>query len=442
MSQSPERWIHAAASCSDRDWIVICSRDKSLTHRALMFAALARGFSRIHDPLAGADCLSTMDCFRALGVRIEPLSDRSWGVISRGYRAFAEPDRDLDCGNSGTTARLMTGILAACEGLQTRLVGDASLSQRPMRRVVEPLKKMGAAIEGREGANFLPLTIQGRRLQALSHRVDQASAQVKSALLFAGLFCEGETRITLPEGSRDHTERMLLRMGARLQLTHREGLEHISLQGPFEPLAGEFRIPVDPSSAAFFAVLGLLRPRGSITLPQVLNNPTRLGFLRILQRMSGALETAIEEKSQFVESSLRIRVRGGMQLHPASINAADVPTLVDEIPILAVAAAFASGPSRFSGLEELRVKESDRLSKTAELLSLAGAGVTIQGDDLLIAGGLREVKSFRYDSLGDHRLAMAAAVLARLAEKPCCILDAECVRVSFPDFYEVLESVS
>ncbi len=443
MVATPERWIHAAAQPSSQEVTVICGRDKSLTHRAVMFASLASGFSRIHQPLLGADCLSTMDCFRALGVRIETLSPTCVGVISRGFRSFQSPTRDLDCGNSGTTARLMLGILAAQKDLRCRLVGDESLSQRPMRRVVDPLRKMGAEIQGAEQGNFLPLSIRGQLLHPEAIHVDKASAQVKSALILAGLFCEGDTTVTLPTGSRDHSEKLLMRMGAQLQRTQREGLEEIRIHGPFAPLAGEFHIPVDPSSAAFFAVLGLLRSQGVINIPHVLSNPTRIGFLRVLQRMSGALETAEESdlKQTMIEPVFRIRLRGGMALHPTHILPRDVPTLVDEIPILAVAAAFADGPSRFEGLEELRVKESDRLTKTAELLSLAGAEVKIEGDALLIAGGLREVQAFRFDSVGDHRLAMAAAILARLAKKPCCILDAECVRVSFPDFYEVLDTI-
>lgn len=443
MTAPKERWIQRGSKvAAPPPARVVCGRDKSLTHRAVMFAALASGLSRIHFPLLGEDCLSTMACFRALGVRIEQLTPSTVAVVSQGFRSWRTPSSDLDCGNSGTTARLMTGILAAQEQLRCRLIGDASLSERPMKRVVEPLRRMGARIEGREGGNFLPLVIEGQALKAATHQVDKSSAQVKSALLLAGLFTQGTTTVSLPEGSRDHTERLLLKMGAKLERGTHGGVETVSLKGPFEPLAGEFYIPVDPSSAAFFAVYALLRSGAYIDMPEVLDNPTRTGFLRILERMSSGIETFPEADSRFVEPVMRIRVHGGQELKPADIAAREVPTLVDEIPILAVAAAFAKGPSRFSGLEELRVKESDRLSKTAELLRLAGAKVSVEGDDLLIGGSLKEVKAFTFDSVGDHRLAMAAAILARFGEKPSCILNSECVGVSFPDFYEVLDSVS
>lgn len=443
MTATKERWINARSTlASPAPQQVLCGRDKSLTHRAVMFAALSSGLSRIHSPLLGEDCLSTMACFRALGVRIEQTSPSTVAVISQGFRAWKTPEVDLDCGNSGTTARLIAGILAAQAGLRCRLIGDASLSQRPMKRVVEPLRRMGAKIEGREGGNFLPLTIEGQRLTAAHHQVDKSSAQVKSALLLAGLFASGTTKVTLPTGSRDHTERMLIRMGASLERSETDGFETLSLTGPFTPLAGEFHIPVDPSSAAFFTVFGLLRRGSYIDIPEVLDNPTRTGFLRFLQRMSSGVESFQESAPRFVEPVMRIRAHGGRALRGASIEAHEVPTLVDEIPILAVAAAFAEGPSRFSGLEELRVKESDRLSKTAELLDRAGAGVRVEGDELFISGGLTSVKPFSFDSLGDHRLAMAAAILARLGEKPSCVLNSECVGVSFPDFYAVLDSVS
>jgi 3-phosphoshikimate 1-carboxyvinyltransferase len=435
------RNVQASPSAFPNDATVLCGRDKSLTHRAVMFAALARGETIIREPLLGADCLSTMSCFRALGVQIEALDSRSIRVRSEGFSAFKSPTVDLDCGNSGTTARLISGILAAQPGLKVRLTGDASLSSRPMRRVVDPLRRMGAVFDGAEQGNFLPLTIQGQKLRAASHEVDKASAQVKSALLLAGLFCEGETSVRLPAGSRDHTERMLQRMGAKLVTEVQDGWETVRVTGPFAPPPGRYMIPVDPSSAAFFCVLGLLRKGGTLRLPEVLDNPTRTGFLKVLQRMSPALTLTPDNDQRFVEPVMQITLQGGSVLRPTDIEATEVPTLVDEIPVLAVAAAFADGPSTFHGLEELRVKESDRLSKTAELLRLAGAEVSVQGDSLKIGGRLTEVQPFTYDSVGDHRLAMAAAIMARRSKKPCCILDSECVGVSFPDFYEMLDSI-
>lgn len=441
MSAAKERTVQSSAHLEPQDLSILCGRDKSLTHRAVMFAALAKGQSEIKDPLLGADCLSTMDCFRALGVHIDASDRDTVHVDSAGFREFKQPTRELYCGNSGTTARLLTGLLAAQEGLRVTLTGDDSLSQRPMRRVVEPLRRMGAIILGRDDGNLMPLTIQGRKLEPWAHEVDKASAQIKSALLLAGLFCDGVSSINLPRGSRDHTERLLRKMGAKIECSEADGREQVLIEGPFTPKPGTFRIPVDPSSAAFFVVLGLLRKDACLTLPKVLDNPTRTGFLQILRRMTDGVRIETDDDSSFVEPVMAVHAFGGQKLRGTDIRAEEIPTLVDEIPILAVAAAFAEGPSRFYGLSELRVKESDRLSKTAELLRLAGADVRIEGDDLWIGGGLQEVQSFRYDSVGDHRLAMSAAIMARRSKNPCCVLDPECVGVSFPDFFESLEKV-
>lgn len=438
-----EKILSAPAHSSDQTFVVSCGRDKSLTHRAIMFASLAKGKSLIRHPLLGADCLSTLSCFEALGVKFEIREQEAIEIVSEGYDRFCPPTRDLDCGNSGTTARLILGILAAQKNLNCRLTGDASLSSRPMKRVVTPLRAMGAQIDGPDEGNFLPLTIEGRTLAARSHHVDKASAQVKSCLLLAGLFCQGETQVELPAGSRDHTERVLAKMGADINTSHKDGIERIQLKGPFAAHTLDAAIPVDPSSAAFFAVLGLLRKKGRLELPDMLDNETRTGFVRVLKRMSpSALHFTPSSSEDFVEPVGLLTVTGGHILKGTDITAAEVPTLVDEIPILAVAAAFAEGPSHFQGLAELRVKESDRLKLTSDLLNRVGARHEVRGDDLIIQGGLREIPAFRFDPEGDHRLAMSAAILARLSQNPCCILDSECVRVSFPNFFESLESIT
>ncbi len=418
---------------------ILCGRDKSLTHRAIMFASLAQGTSRIRSPLLGADCLSTIACFRALGVTIEV--DEEITIRSQGPSTFQEPSAPLDCGNSGTTARLIMGILTAIPGLKTTLIGDESLSQRPMKRVIEPLRTMGAQITAK-GDNFLPVSIVGQELHSKSHSIDKASAQIKSCLLLAGLFTRGQTEIRLPRGSRDHTEQSLLTYGAKLKVSFDRTDEILSLQGPFALKPRDVAIPVDPSSAAFFAVLGLLRTAGTLNLPEMLDNPTRTGFVKVLERMSRGISFVQNPSRDFMEPIGTLSIVGGQTLKGTTIEATEVPTLIDEIPILAVAAAFAEGPSLFKDLGELRVKESDRLVLTAKLLEAAGARVEIRGDDLWIAGGLNEVKSFEYDPHGDHRLAMAAAILARRCKNPCCILDSECVRVSFPNFFESLELVN
>ena len=416
-----------------------CGRDKSLTHRAIMFSSLAVGRSKVYSPLLGADCLSTMNCFRKLGVSFD-VQEGLLIVDSDGPAHFIQPQENLDCGNSGTTARLLTGLLAGIPGLKCRLTGDQSLSSRPMGRVVEPLRQMGAKISGPSQGEKLPIDIVGTSLKGCKIQVDKASAQVKSAIIFAALSCHGDTEVRLPKGSREHTERMLRAMDSRCQ-THLEGgEERISIEGPFMVPTGQYRIPVDPSSAAFFCVYGLLRPTGRTVTGQVLDNPTRTGFLRVLKAMSQKIVSRKGDGEQsFVEPTLDIEVKGGFPLAGVTIEADLVPTLVDEIPILAVAAAFASSPSHFKGLEELRVKESNRLDKTLELLQVSGCQATIEGDDLVIQGGLQKAHAFSYDSLEDHRLAMAASIMAKFADGPCTIENTSCVAVSFPNFYEELE---
>lgn len=436
-----KRMLQAPTASSPKTITVHCGRDKSLTHRAIMFASLSEGRSQILQPLLGADCLSSISCFEALGVKILVKGDDAVEVNSEGFAKFRQPTVPLDCGNSGTTARLILGILAAQKGLTFQLIGDESLSKRPMKRVVTPLRKMGAKISGPDDGNFLPLTVEGQDLKATRHLVDKASAQVKSCLLLAGMFCEGQTSVTLPKGSRDHTERVLQKMGANLSSFVTIDEEHIDLTGPFKTKAMDVSIPVDPSSAAFFAVLGLLLTQGGIAMPDVLDNPTRTGFMKVLGRMSQGVSFSKSASQGFVEPVGLLIVKGGLELTGTDIEEDEVPSLVDEIPILSVAAAFAKGPSLFRGLSELRVKESDRLLLTAALLEAAGAEHEIRGDDLWIAGGLKDVKPFTFDPHGDHRLAMSAAILARRSKKPCCILDPECVRVSFPNFYEALDTV-
>lgn len=438
-----KRYLQAPNRSSAATISIMAGRDKSLTHRAIMFSSLSEGRSQIRHPLLGADCLSTISCFEALGVKIDVHGDERVEVLSEGFAKFRQPTRDLDCGNSGTTARLILGILAAQKNLNFRLIGDESLSKRPMKRVVIPLRKMGASIEGNDDGNFLPLTIKGQTLHAETHQVDKASAQVKSCLLLAGMFSDGTTRVSLPKGSRDHTERVLQKMGAKLEARVEGDLEEIALTGPFKTKSMDIEIPVDPSSAAFFAVLGVLLTEGRIEMPDVLDNATRTGFIKVLTRMSQGLSFTPNQAHSigFVEPVGLLAVQGGMPLVGTDISEEEIPSLVDEIPILAVAAAFAKGPSLFRGLSELRVKESDRLVLTGELLKASGADFEIRGDDLWIAGGLKDVTPFTFDPEGDHRLAMSAAILARRCKKPCCILDSECVRVSFPNFYEALGAV-
>ncbi len=416
--------------------------DKSLTHRAIMFAAMAPGQSCIDEPLLGADCLSTKSAFEALGVRFD-LEPNRLRVDSPGWLGWQQPQVDLDMGNSGTSARLLLGVFAATPGLRVRLIGDASLSKRPMDRVVKPLRAMGAKIEddGPE-AGFLPLTVTGTDLDPCDYRGDKASAQVKSALLLAALRCHGASRVCLPGGSRDHTEKILRIMGANCQSSIRDGFETVTVAGPFLPGARDWRIPADPSSAAFFAVLASIHPCTKLELSDVLINPTRCGFKDVLWKMGVTITASRNsESAEFIDETASLVVNAQMPLKAVTTCAQDLPTFVDEIPILAVAACFAEGRSVFRGLAELRVKESDRLAQTAALLEAAGKSAWIEGDDLIVDGSLAPARCFTFDPDGDHRLAMAASILSTRASGTCRIKGAACVDVSFPGFFKQLEQV-
>lgn len=419
----------------------VCPPDKSVTHRSVMFASMAQGESLILSPLMGADCRSTMGVFRALGATLDE-GEGAVRVVSPGWDGLRSPELPLDFGNSGTTARLLTGVFSASEGLFVTCFGDASLSKRPMGRVVTPLRRVGARIMGREDGRLMPLAILGSRLQAGEHVVDKASAQVKSALLLAGLNIAGTTVVRLPGGSRDHTEKMLKAMGATLSVAHGDdGSERIEVRGPFRPMPRRYKVPGDPSSAAFLAVLAALSG-GTVRIRAMLDNPTRTGFVKLLERFGAHVaKSGPLADPDALEPMVDLTVTGGRALEAVDMEAAMAPSLIDEVPILSVVALFAKGTSRFRGLSELRVKESDRLAKTIELLKRAGGEAYAEGDDLIVQGGMAQAKRFRYAPDWDHRLAMAAAVLAKFADGPCVVEDPDCVRVSFPGFFDVLSSL-
>ena len=417
-------------------------RDKSLTHRAILFASLARGESIIGKGLLSADCLATIECFRSMGVAIT-VEEKSGEIHiqAKGIAGLQNPSLALDCQNSGTTARLLLGLLAGVSGFSAILTGDDSLRSRPMKRVTAPLSEENAAqFKYIETDDHLPIAISGRQLGPSRYQITTASAQIKSALLLAGISTAGHTTVCLPIGSRDHTERFVKFLGGSCHSSIEGDFETVTLRGPFSPKNFRCQIPADPSSAAFFAVLGLLVGTGQKTLiPEVLANPTRCGFIEVLTRMAGNRIVITKEPGDtFVEDTVLLEITGCDQISGTDIAKAEVPGVIDELPILAVLAAFAHGPSTFFGLSELRVKESDRLQKTYELLDKAGAAVSIQGDDLLISGGLTQVESFDFDPLGDHRLAMCASILNYLCDGQCQIVDPDCVKVSFPTFYEEL----
>ena len=410
--------------------------DKSVSHRSVMFSAIAKGKVRVRNFLEAADCLSTAACMRALGAGVERQADGALLVTGVGLHGLKEPQGVLDAGNSGTTLRLLLGILAA-QPFFSALSGDASLSRRPMGRVVEPLTRMGATIRGRGADRFLPLAVLPHEgsLRAMDYESPVASAQVKSALLLAGLYAERETCLTEPALSRDHTERMLSAFGARIE---REGTK-VTIEPADELFAPEeIRVPGDISSAAYWLVAASLIEGSDIILQDVGVNPTRTGILDVLSDM-GANITVCSERESGGEALADIRVRSA-SLRGASFGGEIIPRLIDEIPILAVAALFADGDTVISGAAELRVKETDRLAAvTTELNRLAPGAVEAKEDGMVIHGGrmLSPASCRTYD---DHRMAMSLAVAG--AAGVGVTLDApSCVNISYPSFYQTLDGL-
>ena len=412
--------------------------DKSISHRALMFAALAVGETRIEGLLEGEDVLRTAAAMRALGAEVVQ-DGATWRVAGRGIGALTEPADALDMGNSGTAARLLTGMLAS-HHLFAVMTGDASLRSRPMRRVTEPLAACGARFTARSGGR-LPLAIEGARdALPIEYRLPVASAQVKSALLLAGLNAPGWTRVEEPLATRDHSENMLRHFGAEVHVEAAGPERVIRLLGQPELRARDVVVPADPSSAAFPIVAALLVPGSAISLPGVGLNPLRTGLLTTLREM-GANITVQNERLEGGEPV------GDLAVRHTALRAVDVPperapSMIDEYPILAIAAAFATGITRMRGLAELRVKESDRLSATAAMLKAAGAAVSIEGDDLLVEGTGRPPSGGAIiETHMDHRLAMSALVLGLATEAPVGVDDAAFIETSFPGFAALMRGL-
>jgi 3-phosphoshikimate 1-carboxyvinyltransferase len=399
--------------------------DKSLSHRALIFSALATGRSHIRDILLSADVQSTANVLRALGVSVPPLGD-DITIDARGARALLAPSTDLDCGNSGTTTRLMAGVVAGCD-FRARFVGDASLSKRPMRRVARPLIAMGARVD-LESGDGLPMVIQGGALKSISWTSETASAQIKSAILLAGVVGGVEVEVTEPSRSRDHTERMLRALGARV---HVDGTRvRVEAVGSLAPL--DMRVPADPSSAAFFIAFAALSPFGPITVPNICLNPTRIGFFGVMRSM-GADVTVDAGAEQGGEPTGSI-VAAHSDLSAVLIDEAQVPSMIDELPLLACVAARASGTTEIRGAAELRVKESDRIATVVSNLRAVGATASELPDGLVVTGSKVPLRG-RVITHGDHRIAMAFGVLGALPGNDIEIDDPECVAVSYPDFW-------
>jgi 3-phosphoshikimate 1-carboxyvinyltransferase len=400
--------------------------DKSISHRAAMLGAVAAGTTRVRGFLRAADCLSTLRCLRLLGAGVE---ERGGDLEILGG-VFCEPDDVLDAGNSGTTIRLLAGI-AAGQPFHTVLTGDASVRRRPMDRIAAPLRAMGARIAGRAGGRLAPLAIRGGGLRGIAYATPVPSAQVKSAVLLAGLFAEGETSVREPAQSRDHTERMLPAFGVAVA---REGLA-VRLRGPAALRGTEIRVPGDLSSAAFFLVAAALVPGSELRIAEVGLNPTRTGVLDALRLMGAEIEVhGLREAGGEPVGDVVVRAR---PLHGAALGGDLIPRAIDELPAIAVAAALADGETVIRDAAELRVKESDRIDALARELARLGARVEAQPDGLAIAGRGR-LRGGRVHSGGDHRIAMALAVAGLRADGPVTVDDAACIETSFPGFEDLL----
>jgi 3-phosphoshikimate 1-carboxyvinyltransferase len=417
--------------------------DKSISHRAIMFAALSNGVCRITNFLEGEDCLSTAKAFRQLGVTID--QPEPGMVIVHGSRGrFTAPESDIDCGNSGTTMRLMAGILAA-QPFRSRMIGDASLSGRPMRRVIEPLSQMGARITAEGEGGTPPLVIEGGPLHAITYRTPVASAQVKSAILLAGLYANGLTTVIEPAPSRDHTERMLefflvqlRREDVRPDKNKRPQECKVSLLGGQKLESRDFVVPGDVSSAAFWLVAAAAQPGSRLLIKNVGLNPTRTGTLDVLVRM-GARVREVVEVADHGEPCGLIDIWGST-LHGTVIAGAEIPNVIDEIPILAVAGALAEGETIIRDAKELRVKETDRIAAVASNLRALGVTVEEFDDGMRIVGGAK-LKGAKLPSFGDHRIAMAFAIAGLFASGETVLEDTACVRTSYPDFDQTLKKI-
>lgn len=409
--------------------------DKSISHRALMLGAISTGETRITGLLEAEDVLNTAKAVAALGCPVRKEGD-TWIVLGRGVGGLTQPAADLDFGNSGTGTRLMMGIVAGHD-MRVRLTGDASLSRRPMQRILDPLTRMGVDVD--DGATRLPLTMRGSsQLVPIEYRLPVASAQIKSAILLAGLHALGRTTVIEPEATRDHTERMLRHFGGHVDVEDRDGERRITVSGGMELEGRDVRVPGDPSSAAFLLASALLVPGSDVTVEGVLVNPTRTGFYVTLQEM-GADITFSNERQEAGEPIADIRARSS-RLRGVRVPAARAPSMIDEYPVLACVAAFAEGETRMDGLAELKVKESDRLAATAAGLVANGVAARVEGDTLVVTGG-RVRGGGVVETHLDHRIAMAFLTLGLAAEQPVRVDDTAMIATSFPEFRALMESL-
>ncbi len=413
--------------------IVRVPGDKSISHRGVMLGSLAKGQTEIQGFLMGADCLSTIDCFRKLGVRINIYSD-TVVVEGMGLRGLKSPIQTLNVGNSGTTMRLISGVLAP-QSFSAKLDGDASIRKRPMNRVIMPLEQMGADIKSESGDGLPPLLIKGSSLKGITYKSPVASAQVKSALLLAGLYADGETTVIEPALSRNHTELMLKAFGADVVSKGKTATVK-----PCKELFGQMVVvPGDISSAAYFMVAAAVTPDSEITMKNVGLNPTRDGIIRVLKSM-GADITIRENERAVGEPAGDVTVRTS-KLKGITIEGELIPTLIDELPVIAVLACFAEGTTVIKDAEELKVKESNRIDIMVKNLKAMGADIEATNDGMIINGG-KMLHGAEVDSVKDHRVAMSMAVAAMNAEGDTELKDAHCVKISYPRFYEDMQRLS
>jgi len=414
--------------------------DKSISQRALIFGTLAVGETRISGLLEGEDALDTARVMAALGATVERTGPGAWRIRGVGVGGLAEPAAPLDFGNSGTGSRLMMGVVAGCPIVAT-FDGDASLRKRPMRRILDPLERMGARVLEMADGGRLPVRLQGARDPIpIEYEAPVPSAQLKSAVLFAGLAAPGATTVIEREATRDHTEKLLTHFGAdvRIEPQGAHG-RRVTLMGQPELVAAPVVVPADPSSAAFPLVAALIVPGSEIVLDGVMLNPLRAGLLTTLREMGATIEV-MERRNEGGEDVADLRVRTSA-LKGVEVPPERAPTMIDEYPILAVAAAFAEGTTRMRGLKELRVKESDRLEATAALLRANGVETEIVGDDLIVHGRGRSAGGGVVTTHMDHRIAMSALVMGTASEKPVQVDDAAFIATSFPGFVEMMRGL-
>ncbi len=406
--------------------------DKSISHRGILLGAISSGITRLTDFLDGADCRSTISCLKKLGTRITKRGSEVL-IYGKGMHSLSEPDGILDVGNSGTTMRLLSGILSACD-FSSVISGDESIQKRPMNRIIEPLSLMGGAVSSQKNNGCAPLLIEGRHLLGIDYKTPVASAQVKSCILLAGLFADGDTTVTEPAPSRDHTERMLSAFGADISCSNTTVKLH-----PGKPLfAQDIKIPGDISSAAPFLCAGLLAEKGELLIKNVGINLTRAGILSVINQMGGKIQL-LNKKTASGEETADIAVFPS-SLSGTVIEGEIIPSLIDELPVIAVMAAFAKGKTIVKDAGELKVKESDRIALLSDNLTRMGCDFTPTDDGFIIEGG-KPLKGALIHTAHDHRMAMAFAAAALSADGETTFDDEDCVSISYPGFFDELNSL-